>query len=130
MAKEHPDPVQWIDWGTFNVCGKRHGKTEEGKVGVGKDIRVIGVEVTEWKERKGHTLAPSMITGVYDKGIQTLVIGIGVDGAIDCSHRVVRTIKQHGIAEVLLQRTPEACRTYSALLRQGKPAALLAHGTC
>ncbi len=130
MAGEPRDQVQWIGWGTFDVCGERHGKTETGKVGVGKDIRVIGIEVTEWKERKGHTLAPSMITGVYDKGIQTLVIGIGVEGAIDCSEKVVRTIKQNGIAEVLLQRTPEACRTYSAALRQGKPAALLAHGTC
>jgi hypothetical protein len=130
MAEEQRDPVQWIEWGTFDVCGKRHGKTEKGKVGVGKDIRVIGVEVTKWKERKGHTLAPSMITGVYDKGIQTLVIGIGVEGAIECSETVVRSIKQHGIAEVLLQRTPEACRTYSAMLRQGKSAALLAHGTC
>ena len=124
------DSVRWIEWGTFDVCGKRHGKTEKGKVGVGKDIRVIGLEVTEWKERKGHTLAPSMITGVYNKGTQTLVIGVGVEGAIDYSEETVRTIKRNGIAEVLLQRTPEACRTYSAALRRSKPAALLAHGTC
>jgi hypothetical protein len=130
MAKEPRDSVRWIEWGTFDVCGKQHGKSDKGKAGVGKDIRVLGLEVTEWKERKGHTLTPSMITGVYDKGIQTLVIGIGVEGAIDCSEDVVRAIKENGIAEVVLQRTPEACRTYSEALRLGKPAALLAHGTC
>ena len=130
MAKRDRESVRWIEWGTFDVCGRRHGKTDKGKVGVGKDIRVIGAEVTEWKERKGHTLDPSMITGVYDKGIQTLVIGIGVEGAIDCAEEVVRNIKQNGIAEVLLQRTPEACRTYSEMIRLGKRVALLAHGTC
>ncbi len=130
MAEQPGDPVQWIEWGTFDVCGKLHAKTDRGKVGVGKDIRVIGLEVTEWKERKGHTLTPSMITGVYDKGVQLLVIGIGVEGAIDCPDEVVNSIRKHGIAEVILQRTPEACRTYSTALRQGRPVALLAHGTC
>lgn len=130
MSREHGDAVEWIEWGMFRVLGKRHGKTERGKVGIGKDIRVIGVDVTEWKERKGHTLTAEMITGVYEAGIRTLVIGIGVHGAITCPDAVVAGVKKHGITEVLLQRTPEACRTYSALIREGKAAALLAHGTC
>jgi hypothetical protein len=97
MSREHGDAVEWIDCGMFRVLGKRHGKTERGKVGIGKDIRVIG---------------------------------IGVHGAITCPDAVVAGVKKHGITEVLLQRTPEACRTYSALIREGKAAALLAHGTC
>lgn len=130
MGKEHEDAVEWIQWGIFRVRGECHGKTERGRVGVGKDIRVIDVDVTEWKERKGHTLTAEMITGVYGKGIGTLVIGTGVDGAIACSEAVVAGIRKHGIDEVLLQRTPEACHTYSVLISSGKAAALLAHGTC
>jgi hypothetical protein len=123
-------PVEWVSWGTFRVCGKEHAKTEKGKVGVGKDIRVIGRDVTEWKERKGHSLTSSMITGVYDAGIEVLVIGIGVDGAIECPEEVKRSIREQGIARVELRRTPEACQLYNALLRAGKQVALLAHGTC
>lgn len=130
IGKEIEGPVQWVSWGTFRVCGKEHAKTERGKAGVGKDIRVIGREVTEWKERKGHLLTSSMITGVYDAGIEVLVIGIGVDGAIACPEEVKRSIRDHGIARVELRRTPEACQLYNALLRAGKRAALLAHGTC
>jgi hypothetical protein len=130
MGHEQRDAVEWIEWGLFRVRGERHGKTERGRIGVGKDIRVVGVDVTEWRERKGHTLTAEMITGVYGRGLESLVIGIGVDGAIACSDAVVAAIKSHGITQVVLQRTPEACRTYSALVREGRMAALLAHGTC
>ncbi|MFI5342179.1 MAG: MTH938/NDUFAF3 family protein, partial [Candidatus Methylomirabilales bacterium] len=104
--------------------------TEKGKVGVGKDIRVIGGEVTAWKERKGHALTPAMITGVYDAGLEVLVIGLGVQGALACPEDVTRSIRDQGIACVELRRTPEACRLYNTLLRAGKRVALLAHGTC
>jgi hypothetical protein len=130
IAKGIEGAVEWVSWGTFRVCGKEHAKTEKGKVGVGKDIRVIGRDVTEWKERKGHSLTSSMITGVYDAGIEVLVIGIGVDGAIECPEEVKRSIRERGIARVELRRTPEACQLYNALLRAGKRVALLAHGTC
>ena len=130
MSRKRADAVEWVEWGTFRVLGERHGKTGSGKFGVGKDIRVVGSDVTAWKERKGHTLTAGMITGVYGRGIRTLVIGIGVHGAITCSEAVRAGIRKRGIAEVVLQLTPEACRTYSALIREGRAAALLAHGTC
>jgi hypothetical protein len=130
MGKGIEGPVEWVSWGTFHVCGEEHGKTEKGRVGAGKDIRVIGRKVTEWKERKGHVLTPAMITGVYDVGIEVLVIGIGVDGALACPEDVKRSIRDQGIARVELRRTPEACQLYNALLRAGKRVALLAHGTC
>ena len=40
------------------------------KIGVGKDIRLIGSEASKWKERKGHLLTSEMITGVFGKNIQ------------------------------------------------------------
>jgi hypothetical protein len=114
----------------FEVRGEVHARTESGKIGVGKDIRVIADEVTAWKERKGHRLTPAMITGVFGKGLQTLVIGIGASGAIDCSAELIEFIRERGIGSVIVQRTPEACETYNRLYEQGIRVALLAHATC
>lgn len=130
-AAETPEKVvQWVSWGTFLVCGQEHSKTESGKVGVGKDIRVIGRRVSKWKERKGHVLTPEMITGVYDADLEVLVIGLGVMGAVECPADVKRSIREHGIPELVLSRTPAACDAFNALLHEGKRVGLLAHGTC
>lgn len=109
------------------ICGKEHSEINDEKIGVGKDIRVIGQNVTEWKERKSHQLTPSMITGVYGQDIEVLIIGIGVDGLIQCPDEVRRSIQENGINEPILELTADACRTYNALFHKGKRVALLAH---
>jgi hypothetical protein len=120
-------PIEEFSWGKFTVLGQVHSDQGDG---VGKDIRVIGTDVTEWKERKGHTLRPDMITGVFHKGIEVLVIGIGVDSAIQVSEETRTAIIEHGIDKVLLLPTPKACKKYNSLLHKGLKVALLAHGTC
>jgi hypothetical protein len=120
-------PIEEFSWGKFTVLGQVHSDHGDG---VGKDIRLIGTSVTEWKERKGHTLRPDMITGVFHQGIDVLVIGIGVDSAIQVSEETQKTVKEQGIGKLLLLPTPEACKKYNALLRKGQKVALLAHGTC
>jgi hypothetical protein len=62
------------------INGNEHSTTR----GVGKDLRLVGEDVSAWRERKGHKLKRSMITGVYDREVDVLVIGIGVHGAIKC----------------------------------------------
>lgn len=130
MSRKESESVEWVEWGTFRAFGEKHGKTEKGRVGAGKDICVIGKKVSKWKEREGHRLTEAMIARVYDRGIDVLVIGIGVHGAIECPNSVVSALETHGISKVLLLRTPEACETYTQLLHQGRRVALLAHGTC
>ncbi len=71
-----------------------------------------------------------MITGVYDREIEVLIIGIGVEGAIKCPEEVRQKIKEKGIQQIILARTPEACARYNQLFHEGKKVALLAHGTC
>ena len=122
-------PIERFSWGKFVICGKEH--SENGSmVGAGKDIRVIGCDVTEWKERQGHRLTQEMITRLYDQGIEVLVIGLGVEKALKCPKKVRKAIRRHGIESVVLRSTPKACKKYNALFRQGKRVALLAHGTC
>jgi hypothetical protein len=130
MFIDNKGPIEHFSWGKFIICGTEHSDSEAGQTGVGKDIRLIDQEVTEWHERKGHRLTHSMITGIYDQGIEVLIIGIGVNGAVDCPKEVRKGIKANGIGKVILARTPDACALYNALFHQGKRVALLAHGTC
>ena len=97
---------------------------------MGKDIRLVGGVVSRWKERKGHRLKKEMITGVYDHGVEALIIGLGVHSALECPRQVQEAILEQGISQLILEPTPEACRRYNEMVREGKRVALLAHGTC
>jgi hypothetical protein len=123
-------PIQEFSWGKFVITGKEHSKSWDTKKGVGKDIRLIGTEVTKWSERKGHLLSEDMITKVFDQGIETLIIGLGASGALVCPTSVQDYIRQCGIPELILRKTPKACKKYNEFYRSGKKVALLAHGTC
>jgi hypothetical protein len=127
MFEDAEGPIERFDWGRFTIAGTVHG---EGHLGVGKDIRVIGTKVTEWAERKGHLLTPKMVTGIYHRSIEVLVIGNGVYGSLEVPPEVVEKIRRHGIADVRVAVTPEACGLYNQLYREGRAVALLAHGTC
>jgi hypothetical protein len=129
MFEDSRGPIEHFSWGRFVVCGEEHGKVSGTKVGRGKDIRIIGRKVSKWKERKGHLLTMSMITGVFDGEVEVLIIGIGVNGLVECPYEVVRKIEKRGV-EVVLMNTPAACALYNELYDAGRRVALLAHGTC
>jgi len=126
MFRDDQGPIECFEWGEFTISGTVHKKG----AGAGKDIRLIGTEVSEWAERQGHILTPDMVTGVYGIGLEILVIGNGVDQLLDCPEGVRQEIASHGIPELRILATPGACRTYNELFRQGRRVALLAHGTC
>lgn len=130
LFEDAAGPIERFSWGRFVVGGEAHSKGPEGRVGAGKDIRLIGATVTPWKERKGHRLKRSMITGVYDQGLDVLVIGSGVHGLVEVPEKVRKAVADHGIAELIVEPTVEACGAYNRLHRQGKRVGLLAHGTC
>ena len=120
-------PIEEYTRGRFVVLQQVHSDQGEG---VGKDIRLIGSTVTEWKERKGHTLEKKMITGVFDQDIEILVIGLGIDGMIEVPEETRQFIHDQGISRLVLLKTPKACKRYNELYREGRSVALLAHGTC
>jgi len=123
-------PIEHFSWGVFIVRGEKHAASDTEKIGAGKDIRIVGDKVTRWKERKGHQLSLDMITGVLDKDLDALVLGIGVYGALECSKDVIKGIKKSGVGKVYTLCTPDACKKFNNLYRHGKRVALLAHGTC
>lgn len=129
MARFKKGPIEQFTWGRFVIGGKEH--SENGKmVGAGKDIRLIGKDVSEWKERSGHRLDAEMVTGVYDRDIEVLVIGCGVEKRLKCPGKVRKSLRKQGIKKVIVRSTPAACKRYNRLYRKGKRVALLAHGTC
>jgi hypothetical protein len=130
MYNDVKGPIEHFSWGKFIVCGKEHSKIANEKTGFGKDIRLIGKEVSKWKEREGHSLNSKMITGIFNKGIEILIIGIGVNGLIECPENVREYIKSNGIKNIIIEKTPEACRIYNEFFNNGEKVALLAHGTC
>lgn len=54
----------------------------------------MGNEVKKWNEREGHKLEPQMVSRVINKDIETLIIGIGVNGGIDCPGEVIKYIRK------------------------------------
>ena len=129
MFRDPQGPIVCFSWGTFRIRGEDR-EPEEAFTALGKDIRMVGAEPSIWRERRGHRLRARMITGVLDRGIEVLVIGTGVYGSLKCSKKVRLSIAERGIDEIVVQRTPRACRTFNTLYHQGRRVALLAHGTC
>ena len=113
-------------FGEFTIKGTQHSAIS----GVGKDIRLIGDEISKWCERKDHVLNFDMVTGIFDKGIDTLIIGNGHDGVLSVSAEIVEEIKKKGIPNVIVEKTGEAVKDYNTMFKDGKKVAMLAHGTC
>jgi hypothetical protein len=130
MFHDSRGPIEHFSWGRFVICGEEHGKVHGSRVGKGKDIRLIGKKVSRWKEREGHSLTPHMITGIFDSHVDILIIGAGVEGLVECSDKVIQSVRERGIERVIVKNTPEACKLYNDLFHDGKSVALLAHGTC
>lgn len=127
MFTDSKGPIERFEWGRFQIDGVVHSMDGEG---VGKDIFVVGRVVRPWKARKGHRLKPAMVACAFGEEIDVLVIGIGVNGAIDVTQKTRDAIKAAGIETMIIEKTPEACKTYNRLFKEGRRAALLAHGTC
>ena len=112
--------IEEVRWGCFRIMGKE----------LHKDIRCVVRDPSPWTDRRGHVLDEEMITGVWDQAIDILVIGIGIDGAVQCPKEVQNRVRERGIREIVIAPTVEACRIFNGYIRSGKRAALLAHGTC
>ena len=124
-------PISKISWGEFVVNKETHGKDSSGKViGFGKDIIIIDGKVLPWHEREGHTLTIDMLKRVIDLKPDTLVIGNGHSGAISVPESVLQILKEKGIKQVIVARTPVACEMFNTLYVQDTNVVFVGHGTC
>jgi len=130
LYQDAQGPIQRMFWGGFIINGEEHSDDGETREGKGKDICLIGEKVKRWKERDGHRLKKSMISRIYGKKVEVLILGIGVSSAIEVPDKVKEDIEEHGIQELIIAPTPVACRMYNQCYHEGRKVALLAHGTC
>ena len=125
MFADPKGPITHFEWATFTIDGQIHSPEK----GVGKDIFLSPEGVSAWHERKGHKLKRSMVKRALALKPEVLIIGNGVEGALEIGKKARKEIDDAGVKLIVL-RTPEACREYNRLYRQGKCVILLAHGTC
>ena len=125
MFADPKGPITHFEWATFTIDGQIHSPEK----GVGKDIFLSPEGVSAWHERKGHKLKASMVRRALALKPEVLIIGNGVEGALEIGKKARKEIEDAGVKLVVL-RTPDACREYNRLYRQGKRVILLAHGTC
>lgn len=131
MFDDPEGPIQHFGWGKFIICGIEHSQSDDDRtLGAGKDICVSGNSVSEWSERKGHTLTQSMVQLAIIEPPVILVIGIGVNSLLRCPDSVRQFLIEKGISQVICLPTPLACERYNQLHQQGAKVMLLAHGTC
>lgn len=130
MFNDPKGPIESFSFGRFVILGEEHSGSGDERIGKGKDIRMIGRRVERWKEREGHVLDRSMVEGVLDRDVRVVVIGSGESGMLAVPDEIVKFLLKNGIEKVIVLRTPDACREYNRLYREGEKAALLAHGTC
>lgn len=127
MFEDPKGPIEVFEWGRFTINGENHSMEGEG---VGKDICILNGEVRAWTARKGHTVKPHMLEPVLQAGVRLLVIGNGVYGKLKVTQAARKAIREDGIEQLIIEKTPDACGTYNRLANQGEHVALLAHGTC
>lgn len=125
MFDDPKGPINHFEWAAFTINGKVHSP----EAGVGKDIFLTPEGVSAWHEREGHKLKVDMVKRALALKPEVLIIGNGVEGALEIGKKAKQTIEEAGVKLIVL-RTPEACREYNRLYRQGKRVILLAHGTC
>jgi hypothetical protein len=124
-------PIENVAWGVFIILGKTHTKRSDGAIiGCGKDIVLIGERLLPWKERKGHRLRSAMLEPIKDADIDILIIGNGFCGALEVPSTISEELRREKGVEVIVAKTPDACRLYNNLYSQKRKVALLAHGTC
>ena len=125
MFADPKGPITHFEWATFTIDSKIHSSEK----GVGKDIFLSPEGVSAWHERKGHKLKADMVRRALALKPEVLIIGNGVEGALEIGKKARKEIEDAGVKLIVL-RTPEACREYNRLYRHGKRVILLAHGTC
>jgi hypothetical protein len=130
MFDDPRGPIEHFSWGKFIVSGKEHSGKGPDKIGKGKDLIVVGDEVKRWKNRKGHLLDKSMVEEILDYKVDILVIGNGVEGALEVPDKVISYLTKNGVSKVIVKKTPEACNMFNSFVHEGKKVGLMVHGTC
>ncbi|XP_032905610.1 mth938 domain-containing protein-like [Amblyraja radiata] len=114
-----------LRWGEMKV---------EGSDTLYKDCKVWpgGKRTWDWREtgtqhRPG--VQPADVNEIVNKGIQTLVIGRGMEKALQVPEETLAFIRSKGIHALVLQ-TEKAVAQYNKLVKEGVAVGGIFHSTC
>ncbi len=57
MPRYKKAPIERFSWGKFIIEGREHSENGHAVVGTGKDIRLIGRDVSEWQDGRKRWLS-------------------------------------------------------------------------
>jgi len=83
----------------------------------------------DWWRRHGHTLMEDDLGDVFAAGPDLLVVGTGASGRMTVPEETWEALQKAGI-ETVIEKTPQAVRTYNRLLEEGRHVAGAFHLTC
>ncbi|XP_010631606.1 mth938 domain-containing protein [Fukomys damarensis] len=114
-----------LSWGHMKV---------QGSTITYKDCKVWpgGSRTWDWREtgtEHSPGVQPADVKEVVEKGVQTLVIGRGMNEALKVPPSTVEYIKKQGI-DVRVLQTEQAVKEYNALVAQGVRVGGVFHSTC
>jgi len=128
MFDDPAGPVESYEWGKCTIHGTQYQW----------DIMIYGmggglVLVEKWREFRDtpgvkHLVIPEMLSKVTALMPDIVIIGIGASGAARVRDDVEGFLGKD--VELLIVRTPEACRLFNELHREGKSVVAYLHATC
>jgi hypothetical protein len=81
-----------------------------------------------WWREKGHFLDISDLESVIKYKPDVLIIGTGMYGLMNIENILIQKLNEHGIKNIIVEKTKEACEIYNKETSLKKVAAL--HLTC
>lgn len=104
--------------GSFRIAGKQY---------LG-DIKIIAGKVRYWQNRHKQILRLQDIDQLLAKKPETVIIGTGCSGLLQIPEEVQRMLRLAHV-HVIIQKTPEACKTYNKLAAEKKNVAAILQAT-
>ena len=93
------------------------------------NIILLGKIVNRARYLPDHGLAFDDIIPLVEYKPEYIVIGTGASGVMPVSDEIKELIETKGI-KLIVEKTPDACRTYNSLLSENKKVAAFLHDTC
>ncbi len=95
-----------------------------------RDLKIIGEKIVEnWWRNEGHLVDEADVTDVLTGNPEIFVVGTGYAGFMEVANSLRSALKRNNI-RLIVEKTPEAVKTFNELQSQGKKIAAAFHLTC
>ena len=119
MSSENAPHIESYSFGRITIGGATYTS----------DVIILPDRVLpDWWREKGHSLSVADLEAVFGAKPHVLIVGTGANGRMDVPQATRSALEQAG-TELIIERSGDACQTYSRLRADRQVAAAL-HLTC